>query len=319
MKAIFFDRYGAPEKLRLIDLPKPEPQAGEMLVKVKASAINDWDWSLVRGKPWVYRLLFGLFGPKYRIPGIEFSGTVEKLGQGDFKFKVGDEIYGDISDQKWGTWAEYICIKEGSVIKKPQGISHENAAALSHASMLAYQGLVESGKISNGQRILINGAGGGMGTFALQIAREYDVEVTGVDSGRKLEMMRSMGFDHIVDYKKEDFTRSGKQYDLILDAKTTRSPKAHDSALTKEGIYVTVGGDLLRMIQILLARILGRKNMLIVALKSNKDLDYIHELYARGRIKPVIDGPYDLDEASRLLRYFGDGKHSGKIVLNIGE
>lgn len=319
MKAIFFDRYGTPEKLRLIDLPKPEPQAGEMLIRVKASAINDWDWSLVRGKPWVYRLLFGLFGPKHKIPGIEFSGTVEKLGLGDFKFNIGDEIYGDISDQKWGTWAEYICIKEGSVIKKPQDISHENAAALSHASMLAYQGLVESGKISNGQRILINGAGGGMGTFALQIAREYDVEVTGVDSGRKLEMMRSMGFDHIIDYKKEDFTRSGKRYDLILDAKTTRSPKAHDRALTKEGIYVTVGGNLLRMIQILLARVLGRKNMLIVALKSNKDLDYIHELYAQGRIKPVIDGPYDLDEASRLLRYFGEGKHIGKIVFNIGD
>jgi NADPH:quinone reductase-like Zn-dependent oxidoreductase len=185
--------------------------------------------------------------------------------------------------------------------------------------MLAMQGLIDIGEIQKGQKVLINGAGGGVGTFGLQIAKQYDAEVTGVDTGDKLKMMESIGFDHIIDYKKEDFTKNPQYYDLILDAKTTRPPSAYIRVLKPDGKYVTVGGDPMRIIQILLARMRGKKNVHLVALKPNKDLVLINELFEAGKIKPVIDGPYTLSEVPKVLQYFGEGKHIGKVVILCNE
>ncbi len=320
MKAIVNPKYGPPNALQLREIEQPIPKANELLIKVHATTVNDFDWGLVRGKPYLYRLIFGLLKPKHPIPGIELSGTVEAVGKQVTAFKVGDAVYGDISAFGWGSFAEYICVHEKAMALKPPKMTFEEAASIPHASMLALQGLVDIGKIQRAtverQKILINGAGGGVGTFGLQLARLYDAEVTGVDTGDKLKMMQSIGFDHIIDYKKEDFTTNGQRYDLILDAKTNRAPSAYAKVLKKHGKYVTVGGLLHRLIQIQFSGITSRKNMHVVALEQNKDLAYINELYETGKIKPVIDGPYKLEEAPEALQYFGEGKHQGKVVIS---
>jgi len=315
VQAIVFTKYGPPEQLKLREVPKPVPKEDEVLIKIHATAINDWDWSLVRGEPYIYRLLFGILKPKNHIPGIELSGTIVAVGSNVSTFKEGDEVYGDISEYGWGSFAEYISINEKSMTLKPTKMTFEEAAAIPHAAMLAYQGLIELGNIQKGQKVLINGAGGGVGTLGIQIARQYDSEVTGVDTGDKLKMMESVGFDHIIDYKEQDFTKSGLKYDLILDAKTTRSPAAYARTLNPAGKYVTVGGNLPRIVQLLISRKLGRKNMFMVAIRQNKDLAYINQLYEEGKFKPVIDGPYKLSETPGLFRYFGEGKHKGKVII----
>jgi NADPH:quinone reductase-like Zn-dependent oxidoreductase len=316
MKAFLYTKYGHPEKvLQLKEVEKPVPKENEVLIKIHATAINDYDWSMVKGEPGLYRLLFGVFKPKHLIPGMELAGTVEALGPETSFFEVGDAVYGDTSDYGFGTFAKYMCINEKALIKKPDNVSFEEAASISHASMLAVQGLHDIGKLQNGQKILINGAGGGVGTFGLQIAKMQEAEVTGVDSGDKLEMMKQLGFDHIIDYKKEDFTRNGQTYDLILDCKTSRSPSAHAKSLKPGGIYVTVGGTIPRLLQLAISRLFGRTNMHILALKANRDLAYINELFEEGKIKTAIDGPYPFDEIPRLVQYFGEGKHQGKVIV----
>lgn len=322
MKAIVFTKYGAPDALQLKEMPKPSPGENEVLVKIHATAVNDYDWSMVRGKPYLYRLMFGLLKPKKQIPGMELSGTVEAMGKNVRAFQVGDAVYGDISEYGFGSFAEYICIHEKALALKPAAMSFEEAAAIPHASMLAYQGLVEIGKIQKGQQILINGAGGGVGTFGLQLAKLYDAEVAGVDTGDKLEMMKSIGFDQVIDYRKEDFTKNGQRYDLILDARTTRSIFSYARSLKANGAYVTVGGNLSALFQLLLLKpwfsSFSAKNFHIVALKPNKNLAYINELFEAGKIKTVIDGPYELSKAPDALNYFGEGKHQGKVVISIG-
>lgn len=321
MKAIVFTKYGPPEKVKVKEIEKPTPTANEVLVRVHATAINDYDWSLVRGRPYAYRLLFGLTKPKWQIPGMEVAGTVETIGDNVTLFKVGDEVYGDTSTYGFGCFAEYVCVHEKALVHKPAQMSFEEATTIPHAAMLAYQGLIDVGRIQKGQQILINGAGGGVGTFGLQIGKLHAAEVTGVDTGDKLEMMRELGFDHIIDYKKEDFTRNGKHYDLILDCKTNRPTKAYVRSLKPNGCYATVGGTLNRLLQAFLwspvVSLFYRKKIRIVALKPNKDLDYINKLYEEGRIKCAIDGPYALEEIPRLIQYFGEGKHSGKVVISI--
>jgi NADPH:quinone reductase-like Zn-dependent oxidoreductase len=321
MRAIVLSKYGSPDLLQLKEVEKPTPKENEVLVKIHASAINDYDWSMVRGKPFIYRLMFGLFKPKRNIPGMELSGTIEAVGAAAKTFKVGDEVYGDTSDFGFGTFAEYIAINEKALVLKPEKMSFEEAATISHAAMLAYQGLIDSGKLKEQQKILINGAGGGVGTFGLQIAKLHHAEVTGVDTGAKLEMMKSLGFDHVIDYKKVDFTKTGEQYDLILDAKTNRSPFAYARSLNQGGTYATVGGTLSRLFQILCWKAwiskFKKKNLRIVALKTNKDLDIINKLYEEGKIKCVIDGPHELENVPKALQYFGEGKHTGKVVVKV--
>ncbi len=321
MKAIVFTKYGSPEVLQLKEIPKPTPAAHEVLIKIRATAVNDYDWSMVRGKPYLYRLMFGLLKPKRQIPGMELAGVVEGLGANATSFKVGDEVYGDISEYGFGSFAEYICIDENALIHKPDNMSFEEAAAIPHAAMLAMQGLVDVGKIRNGAKVLINGAGGGVGTFGLQLAKLYDAEVTGVDTGEKLGMMKSIGFDYVLDYKQEDFTKNGQHYDLILDAKTNRSTFAYVRSLKPNGTYATVGGTLPRLLQALCLRPwiskFYKKNIYIVALKPNKDLSYINELFAAGKVKCIIDRPFTLAETVEAVQRFGEGNHTGKVVVSV--
>ncbi|ADR22324.1 NADPH:quinone reductase [Marivirga tractuosa] len=321
MKAIFCSHYTSPEELKIKEVPTPFPAKHEVLVKINATAINDYDWGMVRGKPYLYRLIFGLTKPRRPIAGMELSGLIEDIGEGVTKFKKGDAVYGDISEYGFGSFAEYIAINEKALVLKPEEMSFEEATAIPHAAMLAYQGLVEKGKIQKGQNILINGAGGGVGTFALQIAKMYDAEVTGVDTGEKLHNMKAIGYDEVIDYKKENFTKRGERYDLILDAKTSQATWAYLKALKPKGKYVTVGGTAANLILFGLSSgllsILTSKKFLLVALQPNQGLSYINQLYAEGKIKPSIDGPYVFEEIPRLIQYFGEGKHTGKVVIKL--
>lgn len=321
MKAIVYERYGPPEVLELKEVEKPTPKEDELLIKVHAASVNDWDWGLVRGKPFVIRMINGLLKPKNKIPGVDIAGKVEVVGRKVKKFQPGDDVFGDISECGFGGFAEYVCVRENALALKPANMTYEEAATIPHAAMLAVQGLIDKGKIQQGQKLLINGAGGGVGTFGVQIAKLYGVEVTGVDSSDKFDMMRSMGFDHVIDYKQEDFTKNGKQYDLILDAKTNRSVFDYARSLSPNGNYVTVGGSLGRLFQALLLAplisVFRKKNISILGLKPNKDLAYMNKLFEEGKVKCVIDGPYKLSEVPKALRYFGEGKHKGKVVITI--
>jgi NADPH:quinone reductase-like Zn-dependent oxidoreductase len=319
MKAIVYHKYGTPDVLELSEIDKPLPKEDEVLIKVHAVSINDWDLGLLDGD-FINRMLNGLRKPKRKILGSDIAGRIETVGKNVTKFKTGDEVYGDLSGQ-WGGFAEYVCANEKALALKPAAMSFEEAAAIPQAAMLAVQGLIDKGKIKQGQKLLINGAGGGVGTFGIQIAKLYGVEVTGVDNTGKLELMRSMGFDHVIDYTKEDFTRNGKCYDLILDVKTNRSMFDYARALCRNGVYVTVGGSIGRLFQsILLApwiSMMHKKHIRLVALKTNKDLSYMNELFEAGKVKPVIDGPYRLDQVPEAFRLFNKGEHKGKIVITI--
>ncbi len=319
MKAIIYTKYGGPEVLQLKEVEKPSPKDDEVLVKVCAVSINDWDWGLLQGD-FINRLLNGLFKPRRKILGSDIAGRIEAIGRNVTRFKAGDEVYGDLSGQ-WGGFAEYVCAREKSLALKPAGMSFEEAAAIPQAAMLAVQGLIDKGKIQPGQKLLINGAGGGVGTFAIQLAKLYGAEVTGVDSAPKLGMLRSMGFDHVIDYTKEDFTKNGKGYDLVLDVKTNRSMFAYARALSPRGVYVTVGGSIGRLLQALLLApwisLIQKKHLRIVALKTNKDLLYMNQLFEAGKIKAVIDGPYKLQEVPEAIRIFSRGEHKGKLVITV--
>jgi NADPH:quinone reductase-like Zn-dependent oxidoreductase len=321
MKAIVLTRFGSSDALRLAEVDKPVPGVREVLVKVHATAVNDWDWGFMRGRPLEYRPFFGLLRPKVGILGAEVAGLVEAVGPGVSRFRAGDEIYGDISESGFGGFAEYVAVHEDALAPKPPEMSFEEAASLPHASMLALQGLIDHGRIRDGQSVLINGAGGGVGTLGVQIAKTYQAETTGVDSGAKLDMLRATGFDRVIDYKREDFTKSGLRYDLILDTKTSRSPLDYARALRPSGRYVTVGGQTGRILQTLCSgpvfSLLSHKRMRIVALKPNKDLDRVSELFQAGRLKCVIDGPYQLSDVPQAIDYFGKARHKGKIVISV--
>jgi NADPH:quinone reductase-like Zn-dependent oxidoreductase len=317
LKAIIYTKYGGPEVLQIQEIEKPSPKDDEILIKNYAVAINDWDFGLLQGD-FINRLLNGLLRPKKKILGSDIAGRIEAIGKNVTQFKIGDDVYGDLSGQ-WGGFAEYSCAPEKAIAPKPASMSFSEAAAIPQAAMLAVQGLIDKGKIQPGQKLLINGAGGGVGTFAVQIAKLYGVEVTGVDSTGKLDMLRSMGFDHVIDYTREDFTKNGQCYDLILDVKTSRSMFDYARALCPNGTYVTVGGSLGRLFQALLLgpwiSMIAKKHIRIVALKPNKDLLYMNELFEAGKVKPVIDGPYDINQFPEAFSIFGKGEHKGKVVI----
>ena len=317
MKAIVRNRFGAPEQLEICDVPAPVPKAGQVLVRVRATTVNDYDWSMVTGRPRIYRLIFGLLRPRRPIPGMELAGTVEALGPNATRWRVGDKVYGDTSNGGLGTFAEFVAVPESELRRMPAGLSFSEAAAIPHALELAYQAVMEIGQVKPGERVLINGAGGGVGTFALQLGKQQGYTVWGVDTGDKLKAMKAMGFDHVIDYKQQDFTTLGERFDLIVDARTKRSASDLARALSPSGRYVTVGGDPGRLIALLFARWFGRRNMRILALKSNKNLDALAPMLSNGTLKPVIDGPYLLHEAPRLIRRFGEGLHTGKVVMEV--
>jgi NADPH:quinone reductase-like Zn-dependent oxidoreductase len=320
MKAITYTKYGPPDVLQLKEVEKPVPKDNEILVKIHAVSINSWDWDMLTGKPFEYRFFGGLIKPKSnRIHGCDIAGKVEAVGKNVKHFKVGDEVFGDLSEGGWGAFAEYTCACENDLIHNPPSMTFENAACLSHGGNLAVQGLIDFGQIKSGQKVLINGGCGSTGTLAIQIAKSFDVEVTGVDRTEKLDIMRTLGADHVIDYTKEDFTRNGLQYDLIFDVKTTRSIFDYKRALCANGIYTTVGGKTSRILQVVLFGSLGgNKKMHMIGYKANKDNAYLIELFEAGKLKPVIDKCFPLEETADAFRYFGEGKFKGKIVITLG-
>jgi NADPH:quinone reductase-like Zn-dependent oxidoreductase len=321
MKAILLKNYGLPRDLEIGEVAKPVPKDNEVLVKIHSTSINDWDWGLVRGKPFVIRMIYGLNKPKITIPGVDIAGKIEAVGATVNLLKIGDDVYGDLSESRFGGFAEYVCVPAKHLAKKPSNISYSDASALPHAGLLALQGLVDMGKVKSGQRILINGAGGGVGTLGIQILKSYESHVTGVDSNEKLDLMKSLGFDSVIDYKKADFTENGEKYDLILDAKSNRSVFKYARSLKKHGRYITVGGATSRLLEILflgsLISLFTGKKLRVLSLVPNKGLDYLSALVEKGQIKPVIEGPYKFDEIPELIQYFGEGKHLGKIVVDV--
>jgi NADPH:quinone reductase-like Zn-dependent oxidoreductase len=320
MSAVVMDRYGTPDILEIRRVPTPIPKASEVLVRVHAASVNDWDWGLLQGDP-VNRMLSGVFRPKVRILGCDIAGRVEAVGNAVTAFRPGDEVYGDLCASGFGAFAEYACAPASGLARKPAGMTFEQAAAIPQAGMLAVQGLIDVGRIRSGQKLLLNGAGGGVGTFAIQIARLYDVEVTVVDKSGKLDMLRGLGADHVIDYAAEDFTRGGERFDLILDAKTTRSPFACARALNPNGTYATVGGNIPRLLQTVVMRpVIARlyhKHMRVVVLKPNKDLAYMNELFEAGKLVPVIDRQYKLADVAEAFRRFGTADHKGKIIVTM--
>jgi NADPH:quinone reductase-like Zn-dependent oxidoreductase len=322
MKAVVYERYGTPDVLELREVEKPTPGDDEVLVEVCAVSINDWDWQLLDGTSFVNRLMFGILGPKRRILGSDVAGRVAAVGRQATRFQVGDEVFGDLSG-RWGGFAEYVCAPESALAPKPPGMTFAEAAAIPQAAMLAVQGLQGGGEIQPGAKILINGGGGGVGTFAVQIAKLYGAELTGVDSSAKLELLRSLGYDEVIDYTREDFTRQGREYDLILDVKTNRSVFDYVRALSPGGAYVTVGGSMTRLLQAAILgpviRVITHKRVRVVALKPNRDLGYVSELFEAGKVKPVVDGVWGLGEVREAMRYFGSGRHEGKVVITLDQ
>ncbi len=321
MKAMVVSEYGSPDILRLEEVAAPTPGPGEVLVKVCAASINDWDLGILQGKTLFDRLMYGLFKPKRRILGCDVAGRVVALGAQVSRFRPGDEVFGDLCACGFGGYAEYVCARENALATIPAGMTFPQAAAIPQAALLALQGLRDVGHLRPGQSLLINGAGGGVGTFALQIARALGVTVTAVDRADKLERLRAIGAQQVLDYERVDFTRTGQRHDLILDVKTNRSALAYTRALRAGGTYVTVGGALLRLLQALLLRPwigwVHGKRIRIVALKPNQDLAHVIARFEAGQLAPVIDGTYPLAELPEALRRFQRADHLGKLIITM--
>ena len=320
MKAIIYSKYGLPDVLHLEDVPEPTPKNDGVLVKVHAASINDWDWGLLRGKPLLNRFT-GPLRPKYKILGTDIAGRVEAVGKNVTRFQVGDDVFGDLSNSGFGGFAEYVCATESALSIKPAGMTFEQAAATPHAAVLALQGLRYKRPIQPGQKVLFNGAGGGAGTFAVQIAKSLGAEFTGVDSAMKLDMLGSRGADHVIDYVQQDFTRTGERYDRIIDVQAHRSVADYKRALKPGGICVLIGGSIPRIFLAGLigpiASITGDKTIRILMHKANKDLEYISELFEAGKLSPVIDKTYPLSEVPDALLRFGAAQAHGKIVITV--
>ena len=333
MKAIVCTEYGSPDVLQFKEVAKPVPEDDEALVRVLAASANAADVELLRGE-FIVRIA-GPRKPMYKILGTDIAGRIEAVGRYVKRFQPGDEIWVDMSAYGWGAFAEYVCVPEDALRLKPAAMTFEEAAAYPQAAVLALQNLravgpsspslflSDKGEIRPGQKVLINGAGGGVGTFAVQIARHHGAEVTGVDSGLKLDMLRSIGADHVIDYAKEDFTKSGQDYDLIVDIVARRSIFAYRRALKPEGICVSIGGTTAAVFQsLLLAPLLsmtGDKKMGVVMWKPNnqEDLALLGELFEAGEVVPVIDRRYPLSEVPEALRYLGEGRAQGKVVITL--
>ncbi|PLT48008.1 Bifunctional protein: zinc-containing alcohol dehydrogenase [Paenibacillus pasadenensis] len=323
MKAMVYRSYGTTNVLHLEERDLPSVKADEVLVRIQAVSVNSWDWDLLRGKPFLSRLE-GLFKPKYSILGADIAGTVAAVGRDVTGLSVGDEVFGDISSCGWGGLAEYASVRAEALSLKPASMSFEEAAAIPQAGVLALQGLRDRGQIQHAKTVLINGAGGGVGTFALQMAKSYGAEVTCVDSTKKLEFLASLGADHVIDYAKEDFTRNGQRHDLILDVVGNRSVSDYKRSLNPNGTYVMIGGSMSLILKLLL---LGRsikkkenKQMTILIHKPNrKDQEVLKELFLAGKLAPVIDKRYPLSQAEEAIRYLGEGHAMGKVVVCVGE
>ncbi len=322
MRAIVCNKYGSPDVLELKEIEKPMPLDNQVLVKVHSASLNFGNLVLLTGKPFLARFAFGLLRPKYTIPGGDIAGVVEAVGKDVKQFQPGDEVFGDLSICGWGGFAEYVTAPEQALALKPTNISFEEAAATPMASVTALQGLRDKGKIKSGQKVLIYGASGGVGTFAVQIAKSFGAEVTAVCSTRNLEISNSIGADRIIDYTKEDFTQEEERYDLILGVNGSNSISAYKRALKPNGSFVHVGGAESQMFQSLVLApfisMFGSKKISTLLQRANQnDLIYMKELIEAGKVKPVIDKRYKLNEIPEAFKYFQEGHAQGKVVLTI--
>ena len=322
MKAIVATKYGPPDVLNLEEVENPAPKEDDVLVKVHAASVNAGDWHLLRADPFLTRLAFGLLKPKHKVLGADVAGRVEAVGKNVTQFRPGDEVFGDLSGCGFGGFAEYVCATEDALALKPADTSFEEAAAVPSAAATALQGLRDKGQIQQGQKVLINGASGGVGAFAVQIAKSFGAEVTGVCSTSKLDMVRSIGADHVIDYTQEDFTKNGQRYDLILAANGYHSISGYRRALSPKGIYVMSGGSGAQMFQAMLLgpviSMTGNKKMGNLLKKSNKrDLVVLKDLLEAGKITPVIDRTYPLSEVPEAIRYLESGHARGKVVIRM--
>jgi NADPH:quinone reductase-like Zn-dependent oxidoreductase len=324
MKAAVCTRYGPPDVVQIKDVEKPVPKDDEVLIKVRAASLNPADWHMKRGKPYIMRLMTGLRKPKDTRLGFDVAGQVEAVGRNVTQFKPGDEVFGSCR----GAFAEYSCASESALVKKPHNVTFEQAAAVPLAAYTALQGLRDKGKLQPGQKVLINGAAGGVGTFTVQIAKWFGADVTGVCSTRNVDMVRSIGADRVIDYTQEDFTKNGQSYDLIFDLVANHSLTAARRALEPKGIYVGAGvlgrasltGILTRLIAApLLSRFVSQKVVMLLARRSKEDLVVMHELMKSGKVTPVIDKCYSLSQVPEAIRYLEEKHARGKVVIILGD
>lgn len=321
MRAIVYRRHGPPDVLSCEEIEKPTPQDGEVLIRVRAASVNPLDWHLIRGEPFIARLMVGQRSSKLKRPGVDVSGEVDAIGRNVTQFKRGDEVFGSCR----GAFAEFACAPESALAVKPRNATFEQAAALPVAGFTALQGLRDKGQIRPGQKVLVNGASGGVGTFAVQIAKSFGADVTGVCSTRNVEMVRSIGADRVIDYTQEDFTQSGSRYDLVLDTFANHSLSEYRRVLNPTGRYVIVGGPwtgLIRLLAHLIAAALSsrfskRKVLTLMARNKKEDLVVLRELIETGKVNPVIDRTYTLEEAPQAVRHMEEGHPRGKVVITL--
>jgi NADPH:quinone reductase-like Zn-dependent oxidoreductase len=323
MKAIVCEKYGSPDVLKFTDVDQPVPGDGDVLIKIRAASLNAFDWRMLLPDPFMVRFMGGgLLKPKNRIPGTDVAGRVAAVGEKVTQFKPGDEVYGDLARWGCGACAEYACVPEAALAPKPGNMTFEQAAAAPMAALTALQGLRDKGHVRPGQKVLINGASGGVGTFAVQLAKYFGAEVSAVCSTGNMGMARSLGADHVIDYTKENFTKSGRQYDLILAANGYHPLGDYKRALAPGGIYVMTGGSMKQIYQAMLlapwySMTGGRKMGGITAHANRKDLVFIKELMEAGKVVPVIDRVYSLAEVPEALRYLVAGHARGKVVITV--
>jgi len=318
MKAVVYDRYGTPDVLSVKEIERPTPGETEVLLRVKSVSLNLSDWECLRGSPFYVRL-FGLIKPRMHILGSDIAGTVEAVGSGVRELIVGDHVFGDALGT-FGGFAEYACVPADKLMKKPEGLTFDDVAAVPQASTIAMQGLRAGGGLRSGQRVLINGAGGGSGMFAIQIAKMRGAEVTAVDHEEKLDHMRSLGADDVLDYRRTDFTGTGERYDLILDLVGTRSASAVRRALAKGGTYTMAGGSMSALLQILLlgpvVGVFSDARIRVLAAESNfANLEAVLGWLQSGDIKLTIDRRFPLEQAADAVRYVGEGRSRGKVLV----
>jgi NADPH:quinone reductase-like Zn-dependent oxidoreductase len=316
MKAFLWERYGPPDTLRMAEVDRPTPGADEALVRVLGVSVNPADWHSLRGKPVFSRLTLGMMRPKHKILGVDVAGQVEAVGNGVTRFQPGDEVYANLLDHGYGGFAEFVSVPVDGMSLKPANLSFEEAAAVPMAAVTALQGLRHHGEIRPGQKILVNGASGGVGSFAVQIAKSYGPEVTAVTSTRNIDLVRSLGADHVVDYTTTDFTRSGERYDLIFDTIGNRSVSDLRRALAVDGKAAVTGFT--SMGKLLGVSLRGGKDIAQVQAKvTAEDLKLLSELIEAGKVRPQIDRRYPFAEIPAAIAYLEQGRARGKVVVSV--
>jgi len=321
MKAIVYDRYGPPAVLRLAELDRPVAGDGEVVVRVEAAGINMADVDYLRGRPYVARLGTGWPRPRNRVLGLDVAGRVEGVGGSVTRFQPGDDVFGDLTEHGFGAFAEYVCAPERAFVPKPDGLTFEEAAVVPQSAVMAFQGLGGTKRIRPGDEVLINGAGGGVGQFAIQIAKSLGAEVTGVDGGAKLDLVRSVGADHVIDYTREDYTKLGRRYDRVLDVAATRSVLESRRALKSGGSYVAIPGSIGELAQTCvigpLISVADSRSLGMLMWKPFKadDVVALTRLIEAGEVRPVIDRRYPLEDVGEALRYQEEGRSRGKLVI----